>query len=260
MWNFINDIINGTGSAVSSININPAEQFKYSKKLMDYQNKLNVKNYKNRHQWEIQDLQSAGLNPILSVTGSTAGSLPSVGLSNAPDVASIGEKRANTAMAISRFGKELQQIRANIDNTKADSKLKDAMAGTEIYKQGNLSADSSLKALQSVAQSIQNSQLPAKLKAELEEINARTQNYIAQGQASTAMAYNGYMQNMITQEHYANMDWESKKFREWAEKHPNLYSVDKGIQKHSGTIGAGIGTALGAFFGTKKYKFPKFYR
>ena len=41
-------------------------QLNAQKELAAYQNALNVYDYQNRHQWEVEDLKKAGLNPILS--------------------------------------------------------------------------------------------------------------------------------------------------------------------------------------------------
>lgn len=51
------------------------------------QNKWNVENYKHRYQWAVEDMRSAGLNPILAATNGIGGSIAgssaaSVGSSN----------------------------------------------------------------------------------------------------------------------------------------------------------------------------------
>lgn len=249
----VGSILGGIGSFFGS-GISAKTQQNFNKELMSIQNKYNVNQYKHRHQWEMQDLLAAGLNPILTATGGSAGSVSGVGLPSAPDVASIGEKRANTAMAISRFGKELQQLKANVENTYADVSLKDAMIGTEFSKQENLSADSALKTLQQTEQSIRNSFLPKQLKADLLKTNAETQNQLAQAKAASAMSFIGYERLGIDREHYKNVDFKSKKEREWAEKHPLAFSLDQGIQKHSGSVGTAVGAGVGSAIGINKYK------
>lgn len=255
----LGSVLGGIGSFFGS-GVSAKTQQNFNKELMSIQNKYNVNQYKHRHQWEMQDLRAAGLNPILTATGGSAGSVSGVGLPSAPDVASIGEKRANTAMAISRFGKELQQLSANIKSTNADAYLKDAMIGTEISKQENLSADSALKTLQQTEQSIRNSFLPKQLKADLLKTNAETQNQLAQAQAASAMSFIGYERLEIDREHYRNADFKTKKEREWAEKHPLAFSLDQGIQKHAGSAGAAVGAGVGSALGIGKISKLKGYR
>lgn len=83
-------------------------------------NQFTEKQLKNRHQWEVNDLRKAGLNPILS-----AGGTPSIGGSAKADVFDTGE-------AVSRgvsSALSANLIKAQIDNLKTQSVNQLAQAG-----------------------------------------------------------------------------------------------------------------------------------
>lgn len=79
-------------------------------------NQFTEKQLKNRHQWEVEDLKKAGLNPILS-----AGSAPSIGSSAKADV-------TNKADAMSKTG----LMRAQLENIEADTTLKGSTSANQL--------------------------------------------------------------------------------------------------------------------------------
>ena len=85
----------------------------------------------NRHQWEVNDLRKAGLNPILSAGGSGApGNAPQI---VAPDLAGAFKSGAETS------------------TQRSEKNLKDALEKQTYVQNSALQADAGLKRAQSVA-------------------------------------------------------------------------------------------------------------
>lgn len=98
-----------------------AAQSNYSKELARYVNT-------NKHQWEVQDLKNAGLNPILSAnsTGYASSSLSgstlvSSGLDSGSSAAAVADKQ-------SKLQNEIAKEQVKIGNRNADSQEKTADA------------------------------------------------------------------------------------------------------------------------------------
>lgn len=90
------------------------KQFQLNKALMDHQNELNVYNYQHQHQWRVEDMRQAGLNPILSQTSGSA--VPGVGLNSA----SLNKPQASIDTS---FFKELAMSRERQENKLASANL-----------------------------------------------------------------------------------------------------------------------------------------
>lgn len=94
--------------------------------LMRFQNDLNVKNYKHRHQWEVEDLRAAGLNPILSAnSGATvAGTgLPTMAQRKTPDFDVSKAANAITQSALAKKQIEIADKNAESERIKADADM-----------------------------------------------------------------------------------------------------------------------------------------
>lgn len=121
------------------------QAFKQQKELMKYQHDLNLDAFGQRHQLEVKDLRSAGLNPILSANsgGSVAGTGLNSALSLANESARASEaSRAGSADKLNRAMLETQltqqllnraqvygtNARAQADMTNADANMLRARA------------------------------------------------------------------------------------------------------------------------------------
>jgi hypothetical protein len=102
-------------------------QSQYNEEAIRLQNELNVENYKNRYQWAVEDMRSAGLNPILAATNGIGGSISgasagTIGMSdigsnmNSAKAASAAERQVKNAenLAVSQIEKNV----ADADSTR----------------------------------------------------------------------------------------------------------------------------------------------
>lgn len=83
--------------------------------LMQYQNQQEERRMKNAHQWEMQDLIKAGLNPALTAAAPTAGAIAG----NGGSAGSIGAQMANT-------------LQTGFDNS-ANRKIQSALGAAGVF-------------------------------------------------------------------------------------------------------------------------------
>ena len=109
------------GSVAGSV-FGSAVQNHYNSANAAQANEWNVENYKHRYQWAVDDMRSAGLNPILAATNGIGGSISgasaaSVGMSdigstmNSAKAASAAERQAKNAehLAVSQIDKNVAE-------------------------------------------------------------------------------------------------------------------------------------------------------
>lgn len=122
----------------------------FGRDMASYQHKLNAEMYMHRHQWAVDDLRKAGLNPILSASGG-AGSVPGVSI---PSSMTSGSSAKSAAHMIDKFsnleykiGKKTEQkLEAETKNIEANTIATAINAGFYDDKQatsGKTAADSS---------------------------------------------------------------------------------------------------------------------
>lgn len=112
---------NTLGSVAGSV-LGSAVQNHYNSANAAQANAWNVENYKHRYQWAVDDMRSAGLNPVLAATNGIGGSISgasaaSVGMSdigstmNSARAASAAERQAKNAehLAVSQIEKNVAE-------------------------------------------------------------------------------------------------------------------------------------------------------
>lgn len=119
------------------------------------------------HQWEVEDLKNAGLNPILSAggNGATTGGISApmpdtTGISNAgtafADVILSMTNSAKTRAEIGKTGAETNNITADTLNKQATAKLITQQAINEQLKAGLISANTAQVELKNLQQKFEN--------------------------------------------------------------------------------------------------------
>lgn len=95
-------------------------QYKYNSWLQDDNQEFQREMAQNAHQYEMQDLQAAGLNPALTVTGSSAGAI--AGSSAAQGTSPAGNIGQNLSQVISDIN-TTRTTNANVDKTKTETNM-----------------------------------------------------------------------------------------------------------------------------------------
>lgn len=109
---FLSDLVGGALSFGQS-----AQQNYYNKKAASRAHDYGVYDYSHRHQWEVEDLKKAGLNPVLSANSGGSVSVPSA--------ATVG--MANTAQNALSI-KQMRLLDAQTKATLADARVKNNTA------------------------------------------------------------------------------------------------------------------------------------
>lgn len=117
-------VLSGLAGKYTGSNLTPAEEQanQFTAEQAELANERDVFNYQHRYQWQVQDMQKAGLNPALLYGGSSgASSVPS-----APAGSSVSPTAGSDPISAIM---DLALLKANIENIKADTGLKNAEAG-----------------------------------------------------------------------------------------------------------------------------------
>lgn len=123
---FLGDIagaVIGAGSSIWGANQSNSAAFEMQANSINAQREF----MQNRHQWEVEDLRRAGLNPILSATNSAGGSISGATANvTAPDISGALNKIANSAFAKKQTELLEKELQVKQDNAKANLTNADA--------------------------------------------------------------------------------------------------------------------------------------
>lgn len=123
---FLGDIagaVIGAGSSIWGANQSNSAAFEMQANSINAQRE----SMQNRHQWEVEDLRKAGLNPILSATNSAGGSISGATANvTAPDISGALNKIANSAFAKKQTELLEKELQVKEDNAKANLTNADA--------------------------------------------------------------------------------------------------------------------------------------
>lgn len=120
---WLSDTLGGIASSVFGNLASSKIQSEYNEEAIRLQNDLNVENYKNRYQWAVEDMRSAGLNPILAATNGIGGSISgaSAGTIGMSDIGS-NMNSAKAASAVERQVKNAEHLAVSqIDKNVAEA-------------------------------------------------------------------------------------------------------------------------------------------
>ncbi len=129
-------------------------QFKYNKQLAQFQNDLNVNNYKNRFQWAAEDAEKAGINRLY---GLGQGSVSGAGLATVSQPDSAGMMGALQNANPIKAGFEVADWIRNFNLKKAQEKQVNQQTKTEEF-------NTQLRAYEAINQQIQNLKAQKELK------------------------------------------------------------------------------------------------
>lgn len=187
-------VLGAVGNLWSANNANDMQR-----QNLENQMAFNREVMQNRHQWEVEDLRQAGLNPLMSVTSPT-------GTLSAPSApAAQKAELGNSALALGQLQIADKQAEAQLLSAKANAKNADTafeamqnenrnissqIRAREVQNETswlqvnaaveNAKSQSELWKAQTVKQYLENNFLPSMYTAQLDEIETRIANSIAE--------------------------------------------------------------------------------
>lgn len=115
------------GSVAGSV-LGSAVQNHYNSAGAAQANAWNVENYKHRYQWAVEDMRSAGLNPILAATNGIGGSI------SGASAASIGMSDIGSTMNSARSASAAERQAKNVEHL-ASSQIDRNFAEANYFRQ-----------------------------------------------------------------------------------------------------------------------------
>lgn len=115
------------GSVAGSV-FGSAVQNHYNSANAAQANAWNVENYKHRYQWAVEDMRSAGLNPILAATNGIGGSI------SGASAASVGMSDIGSTMNSARSASAAERQAKNVEHL-ASSQIDRNVAEADYFRQ-----------------------------------------------------------------------------------------------------------------------------
>lgn len=115
------------GSVAGSV-LGSAVQNHYNSANAAQANAWNVENYKHRYQWAVEDMRSAGLNPILAATNGIGGSI------SGASAASVGMSDIGSTMNSARSASAAERQAKNVEHL-ASSQIDRNVAEADYFRQ-----------------------------------------------------------------------------------------------------------------------------
>lgn len=115
------------GSVAGSV-LGSAVQNHYNSANAAQANAWNVENYKHRYQWAVEDMRSAGLNPILAATNGIGGSIAGA------SAASVGMSDIGSTMNSARSASAAERQAKNVEHL-ASSQIDRNVAEADYFRQ-----------------------------------------------------------------------------------------------------------------------------
>lgn len=192
------------------------QQFEDTKKLSAKQFHYNKMMAQNAHQWTVEDLKKAGLNPVLSATqGANMGS--GVGLPSAPNYAESLQSAVQTYMDNKRVQNETQVAESTAD-------LNDANATKARKETGIIDAKTNQEIKESESRIVKN-------KAETNEIKSNQE--LLQARRIEVLNNSGGWGQYILAKHFGGQAIEAtaKQLKKWEKEHQEKMKNDPKYRK-----------------------------
>ena len=162
-----NTLYQATGGAASA-----KQQFQYQKQLQEQQNQYNVYNMQHQYQWTMQDMQKAGLNPVLAASNGS-NSVGAVGAGSASGGAAQGDILGGITSAL-QLALQNKQTDSNVELQKSQAELNNAKKAESLETTKNITPQASAAVKKLNSEAAVNSAETTKKASEIENVKMDT--------------------------------------------------------------------------------------